>query len=605
MKINKLLCIVLACLSVSSCRTWDEEFNINPNEPTFSEGTVIPPELFMGNMIEKALDRGAWNGMSTTILNVMTAVSRHTGKTRSLSQGNRHRSWHDLDGNIWHKAYNALADVKNMRRAAELSGDNRYLAIAYIWESYLSYTLTTLYGDIPYFILRDDSIIEVNRYDKQSDIYPAILERLASANELITADMDNVDAQKDFIFTGDIQKWKRFANSLRFRMALYMADADEATAKTIMNEIASNPSTHPVFGSNDDNCMLTYDGNQRFSTFYTSSSGLFREHAVSNILIERLLSLKDARIYSYAHPVKKFHTDANMYIVPSNPGPDKYVGHMYGITTGNSHAASWNIINDTEHAIDYSSYIGEHFRPMNNDFSPLPKASTSPLPLATYSELNFNMAEAALRGFISGDARMYYENGVKASLNEYDSQWEGDTRYDGAYLETGHANVDEYLAQQQVSWDGGRDHRLLVAEQKWIASFMLGFEPYIDHRRTMLPPLPASSGTLRYLSSGSGQYYPSRTAYPADEVGKNPEAYEAARAESFDIPITGDNNRNLAKMWLLSKQPADHLLCPIFKEPLKSDEEYPGQANFKTWYDNNWNKMFWWENGDELPKTLP
>jgi len=107
----------------------------------------------------------------------------------------------------------------------------------------------------------------------------------------------------------------------------------------------------------------------------------------------------------------------------------------------------------------------------------------------------------------------------------------------------------------------------------------LGFECYTDHRRTMLPDLRASNRAANYESSGSGTAFPSRSAYPSSEAAENTAAWEAARATGFDIPITGDDNRNEARMWILTNGPS--LEMTTFVEPLVENEEYPGQANFK------------------------
>ncbi|HEX3006088.1 MAG TPA: hypothetical protein VHO90_00575, partial [Bacteroidales bacterium] len=73
-------------------------------------------------------------------------------------------------------------------------------------------------------------------------------------------------------------------------------------------------------------------------------------------------------------------------------------------------------------------------------------------------------------------------------------------------------------------------------------------------------------------------------------------AVAEANATGFDIPVTGSADRTYARMWLINNAASPALQMPVFKEPLKTKNEYPGQANFKTWYDANWNTMFWWMN---------
>ncbi len=150
-----------------------------------------------------------------------------------------------------------------------------------------------------------------------------------------------------------------------------------------------------------------------------------------------------------------------------------------------------------------------------------------------------------------------------------------------------------------MSYSGGRDKLTLIAEQKWIASFMLGLEPYFDHRRTMLPKLRASSGAENFGPNGSGSKFPSRAAYSDSEVANNPVNVAQARATGFDRPIESDESRNEALMWIIQRV---DLQMPIFQEPVYSTD-YPviesdpsSGSSFKAWYNTHWNTMLWWTN---------
>ncbi|MBI9061902.1 MAG: SusD/RagB family nutrient-binding outer membrane lipoprotein [Marinilabiliaceae bacterium] len=585
---NSKLLFLMVLLAVMGCRTWDEDFNTNPNKPQLDGST--PPNYFVGEMIDGS------KSFASTMYNVMPAVSEYTGKQRSLSQGNRHRSWHDLDGNNWGPAFRSIREVRNVRRAAIAVEDTRYEAVADIWECYLMYGICTLSGPIPYFdvVNVDDEVKYLINYDPQEEVYPAILEKLKKAGELIQSTDGPFYAGSDYVFAGDIQKWKKLANTLRLRLALYMHNASPVAAADIMNEIVNDPATYPVFESNDDNFAIHYNGVDRISPWYgMMGNWMLKEHTISNILIERLISLKDPRLYIYAKPVQKVHDNPDTHVLPSNPGPVKYIGQLYGITKGNSSAGSWN------GGMEYCSRIGDWFISVDDNMVATAECAVNPVVLGTYAEMNFNLAEAAKKGIISGGdaaARLYYEKGIQASLDRYGCEFKGGVDYDGAYADEGLADVTEYLAQPHVGWDSGRDQLTLIAEQKWIASFFLGYESYFDHRRTMLPQLRASDRSATYESSGSGTQFPSRTAYPASEEAENTAAYDLARAIGFDIPITGDDNRNEARMWLLNNDASPSLEMITFHEPLEADGDYPGQDNFKVWYDTHWNTMFWWKN---------
>lgn len=583
-KIYILLFTILA-ISLTGCDTWDEGINIDRNRPVFDSS--MTPELFLTSCLDGVLGANKFQEASFTVL--MPTVG-YNGKSRSVSQSNRHRSWHDLDGRIWPYGYQTMKSIKLLRRAAVGANDTRYQAVADIWESYIMYTMTLMYGDLPYFgAISEDLVFQV-KYDKQSELIPAILEKLKKVNDLIKTDSKPIDASSDWIYAGDIQKWKKFANVLRFKLAMHYHNANPTEAVRIMKEIVDNPTQYPVFASLSDNCNLTFDGVQRISPFYAKDITNEAYYLLSNVFVERLLSLYDPRIYQYAKPVQKVRTDANLYVLPTNKGTDKYIGHLYGITTSDGDAATWN------GGVEYSSrQCADWFRPVDANFNPLDGGKKTPLFISHYPEFLFCKAEAALKGWISGDAKALYEQGIKASFDMFSATFTN-VKYTNTYGTDALPDYNAYILQPQVSWNGTRKKEVLVAEQKWIACYQLMFEPYFDMRRTMLPKLAIADLAATYESTGSGTRFPARADYPASETQKNLEAVTLANKTAFDIPVTGEADRTEAKMWLINNTLSPSLQMPTFVEPLNASKQYPGGANFKTWYTANWNSFFWWKN---------
>ena len=246
-----------------------------------------------------------------------------------------------------------------MRSAAELSGDAKYMAIADIWECYDFFGLTLIFGDVPYSeSLLDDAPINPV-YDRQEVIYYTLLNKLREAAESIDP-TGQADAATDLIFSGDMGKWKKFANTLLIRYAMYMYDAAPDSATVLLNKIISDPATYPIMESNSDNAMFHYDGSEYASQMYKLSASKMDEAPFSNIFIERLVSLKDPRLPIFARPVVLVNTDSTQNVLPKNKGVDKYAGHIYGITSDNAYSTVWN------NGANYASKLGEYFRTEDN-----------------------------------------------------------------------------------------------------------------------------------------------------------------------------------------------------------------------------------------------
>ncbi len=602
-----LVSLSIILLMITGCDNWDNDINVDPNYTT--EGGESD-ETYDYDPSEFMLDAEYYvvHGWDYIHWNVGSAVCEYHGKTKSLSQGNRHQAWHAFDdsndGGPWDLGYEAVRYILSLREAAEDTNNDEYQAIATIWECYDFFNLTLLYGDIPYSESIIDDAPTTPVYDDQETLYHTLLRKLKSASESIDPS-SSVDAETDLIFSGDMSKWQKFANTLLIRYAMYMTIADLDSAEIYLDEILDDPSTYPVMESNDDNAAFHYDGSEYYSRYYALSSAKVQEAPFSNVFIQRLVTLNDPRLPVYARPVNKTHTDSTLNVLPSNAGDEKYAGHIYGLTIDNAYSAYWN------GGYNYASTLGEYFRTEDSEGNSTTDCATVPIQIATYSEMLFFLAEATEEGWISTGttAKEYYEQAIEASFDQYDitDDFFSDNDYIGAYSTEGVSSIDDYLAQPSVDYDGGRDHLTLIAEQKWISSFLMMFDPYFDHRRTMKPALRASSGAEDgYSTTGSGRKFPSRAAYPTSEASTNADNYDYARANGFDIAITGQANRNEALMWLMqsgSSDQQDYLIMTEFQEPEVTDEypavetnsTYTGE-NFKSWYDENWDSMFWWTN---------
>ena len=141
----------------------------------------------------------------------------------------------------------------------------------------------------------------------------------------------------------------------------------------------------------------------------------------------------------------------------------------------------------------------------------------------SYSELQFILAEAAERGFISsGDAAMYYENGIRASFAYYTERVAA-----GGWSDIANAmqatDLEAYVGQDAVALTAATDDNLAkIALQKWISLFYTGFEGWSDWRRTGMPEVIPGPDAV------NDGMVPVRFQYPNSVKSTNSENYNAA-----------------------------------------------------------------------------
>jgi len=119
-----------------------------------------------------------------------------------------------------------------------------------------------------------------------------------------------------------------------------------------------------------------------------------------------------------------------------------------------------------------------------------------------YAEVQFILSELAFKGIISGNAQTFYENGVKATIEQWGS--------------TMPAN---YFANPNVAYNGTLERIML---QKYVALFFVDQQQWFEKRRTGYPVLPNNGGLL------NNGIMPSRLMYPPNPRVLNTTNYQAA-----------------------------------------------------------------------------
>jgi hypothetical protein len=460
--------IAMTVAMVSACTSDFEEINTNPNGPV-----EIPSYLHLPSIMEATADLtySTFNGgdMGETWVQHWAKV-QYNDEERYSPRVTSINDWWDL---LYARP---LTDARTMKEFARKEGNDQVVGVALIWESYLFSLLTDTFGDVPFTeALKAEQSITLPKYDRQEDIYPALVDSLESAASLL-ANSGTIGATQDIMYGGDATKWLKFANSLRVRLLMRMSGKVD-----VSSELQSLVSNGPLFTSNADNAQLQYKGQNPNANpiWNTIVFGTRLEWRINETLVTQMQSLNDPRLDVYAQP----------------NDDDEIRGAAPGLEE------------PTTKGYDYAntSMIGEYFL-----------QPSTPAIYMDFAELNFLLAEAAKKGFISGGdavAEEYYKAGITASFDTYNGVDVGES--------TIVISPTAYLASSGVAYDPA-NALSQINTQKWIALFGQGVEAWTEWRRTKLPVLSPAINPIGITE------IPSRYYYPSKEQSLNATNYNAA-----------------------------------------------------------------------------
>jgi hypothetical protein len=451
--------------------------------------------------------------------------------------------------------YNAMEILKLIDgsiKLAETRGSKTHQGIFKVFRVLLFSFMTDFYGDVYYSeALKAREGILYPKYDKEQDIYNGLLTDLDAASALIAGGTEEVAAPYDLMFAGDKGKWQKFTNSLKLRL-LMRASGKIADAGTRIAAISSNVLSEPT-----ENASIGYIGSVPENswtggTLNWGSIDEFNKRRPCKTLVDKLTELSDPRMNIWFAPVERpwtsdkslngvtfSTTDPNgytysstwEYIDRSNPDIAAYASRDILIDSNKVYTgfiagmqSDWK--NGNGHYNTAAGGVVGNFKV--SKFSQLFRENSHKLLKAMVmnsDEVQFLLAEAAAKGFITGSADVYYRKGISNSLLRWGVP---------------QATVDKYLAQSKIALPADKAGQLAkIAEQKWIGLFLVSSEAYLDLRRTKLPDI-FKNGRL------GGYQFPLRYRYPGNEPGQNRDAYDLGVATLS--PAVDDQ---FSKIWLL------------------------------------------------------
>lgn len=459
---KKILFLLFFTGFAFSCSKDFADLNTDTKRPS-----AVPPGTLFAGAQKSLIDIMTSSNVNN---NIFRMLSQYWTETTYTDESQYDLATRNIPQNFWNTLY--LSVLKNLDECqllipAQGAGvvpavQKNQNACAEILNVYSYMTLVNTFGNVPYSEALDYRNVNP-KYDDAAAIYADLATRLDKAIADINTSAGGFGSS-DLLYGGDMAGWKIFANSLKLRMGMMLADVDAAKAKTIVEAAAAG-----AVASNDENVTFHYlSGPPNTNPIWVDLVNSGRKDFVgANTIVDYMKGVNDPRVPLY------FTVD----------GAGGYSGGIYG--TSNNYAT-------------FSKPADAILAP---DFEAL---------FVDYAEVEFLLAEARERGMnVGGTAAEHYNAGIRASI-EY---WGGTA-----------AEADAYLAQPSVAYATATgDWKQKIGTQKWLALYNRGFEGWTEWRRFDYPILNVPPGVgLTYDD------IPRRYTYPIQEQTLNKASYDAA-----------------------------------------------------------------------------
>lgn len=498
MKLTRYILLVTASLlmlSQSGCNLEKfDDFNTDPYsvKPEYQKGDW----LYLGGYItqmEKSIYYNANNydwdfqigqNLSADIFSGYMAPPTPFGGDRNNANYQLMGGW-----NVWTFKYHNEGVMAPWLELKKLTKDQNEFLEVYAVSNLLKVAgmmrSTDTYGPIPYSKFGEGGVSVA--YDSQEAVYKQFFKEIDEAmsilDQFVVSDRKDVKAIKlyDIVYKSDYNKWRKYGNSLRLRLAIRISKVEPALAKAEAEKAVKHPAG--VIEDNKENFIVPTETMKNPLNILAYA---YNDIRMSADMESILLGLKDPRIEVFFAPATK----------------DGIKGQFKGIRQGIS-------VVDKSLREGFSN-LGEAWK-MGNE-------NKNDICLLNAAEVAFLRAEGALRGWdMGGSAGDLYESGIRHSFQYWqvgspDAYLQGTTKpiayIDPAMVDANGNHTTEYdsepVSTVTVKWDesASKEEKLeKIITQKWISVFPDGMEAWAEFRRTGYPKqfpmiVNYSSGTI-------------------------------------------------------------------------------------------------------------
>jgi hypothetical protein len=524
MKITLKTLIIALLIVLWGCEV---DYYDNPNNPSTPPSSAVFNNTVF-NIVNQTRDTW-WMGRFT--LNTMQywQQAEYGDEDRyAYREAQRQNGWVGFYGNLQNlKIVIELNENPATKAQMEAYGANQnQIACARIMMAYMFHIMVDTWGDIPYWShgsnnpnfqalqLTGANAIIYPKYAPQSEIYADLLKELQEAEAQLDATKSGFKSG-DNIFKGDVVKWKKFANSLRLKIALKV----RGVAPQLANPHITDAIAKGVIMSNADNAMFKYENvDKNANPIYRAwNVDKRKDFAVSNTFVtllkgENIMGHDKTAITTAItnNPFPGLVDPRLAQFADKNPDGN-YVGMPVPLTSGDAATITWK------------SY------PSTPNITSKPDFAVS---LLEYSEIAFILSE------LNGWDQTHYTNGIKASMEK----WGVPT-----------AQIDTYVAAVPAA------NQENVLTQKYIALYMDSQSAWSEYRRTGYPKVLMKPGNYAVYEPKQDKHFlyeflpipteitndlPKRMQYPVSEQTLNTDSWKEAVNR-----YAGKSDNLVQKLW--------------------------------------------------------
>lgn len=509
--LTSVFALGLLALFLVSCDGGIGDFGDTNEDPTVPDN-IEPANEFTSIQLGVA---GSRYEMWRANLIYAECIVQHTARTAGYWQGNFYGFHRGYLGSLWNTRYAggpneapwlaAIKSVENLIRRLEDNEENaNRIAAARIIRAFSYHRMTDAYGGIPYSegASATEGVLKPH-FTRQDSVYMDL------GNELMGA-ADQLDASKptykgaDLIFNGDVDKWRKFANSLLLRLALRQVKVDPSRAESWAQEAINGG----VMAGPADDAVIPHQSGPSDGLGYNTNAnnevmtGFGDTPKLSDTFVDWL---KDGN-------------DPRLSVLADQNASGSFVGLPNGFLAD-------ELANDPNLANDPAEYS-----PVGSSLLDL----SDPIFLQRSAEVQLMLAEAEVRwGITSKSAQEHYETGVRHAMQSLSKYGDG--------AEIPQSDIDQYVNNELESLTGNQAEDLkLINNQYWAATFLNGLEAWANWRRSGYPDFEPAD------EEGVTQGEPIRRyAYPLNEEQQNRDNYDEAR----DRQGISQGNELTARVW--------------------------------------------------------